>query len=110
MVKMVQSDPQDFQFSEVEIFNFTMHKTERSDSCSNNLHPLNQVDPTVVLNFGMHNTSKGSTTFPTSDYRFNQSSVKIFRHVVDQNTCLCVQPILIIPFVAESYCCQVLGS
>ena len=73
MLEMVQSDPQDFQVSEAEISNFTMHETERSGSGSNILHPLNLVDPVVVLNFGMHNTSKGSTTFPTSDKKFNQS-------------------------------------
>ena len=71
MLEVVHSNPKDFQFSEVEIFNFTMHKTERSGSGSNILHPLNLVDPVVVLNFGMHNTSKGSTTFPTLDHKFN---------------------------------------
>ena len=74
--EMVHSHPKDFQFSEVEISNFTMHKTERSGSGSNILHPLNLVDPVVVLNFGMQNTSKGSTTFPTSDHRFNRSQCK----------------------------------
>ena len=52
---MVHSNSEEFQFSEVEISNFTMHKTERSGSGSNILHPLNLVDPVVVLNFGMHN-------------------------------------------------------
>ena len=28
MLEVVHSNPKDFQFSEVEIFNFTMHKTE----------------------------------------------------------------------------------
>ena len=77
MLEVVHSNPKDFQFSEVEISNFTMHKTERSGSGSNILHPLNLVDPVVVLNFGMHNL-RTQPHFQLPITISTQASVKIF--------------------------------